>query len=377
MENQKHLFDLSNEIHYFNNAYMSPLLKSGRKAGIEGLFIQSDPTMITTENFFAPGDQLRSLFAHLINTDAEYTAIIPSASYGLATAISNIPTNIGKEVIVLEDEFPSAIYAVDRYCAENKKYKTIIPSPKHARRAKQWNASIIRAIKPNTAAVVMSAVNWSDGTLYDLEAIGEACLKNKAYFIVDGTQAVGAMDIDVEKLGIDALICAGYKWLLAPYGTGMAYYSVEYAEGKPLEESWMNRKNAKDFSSLTQYESEYFTTNAKFNMGEYANFVSVPIMIDGIKQILEWGVDNIQTYCRTISAPLLAALRDKGYKVEDDGFKADHLFGFMMPDGGDPTIFAKKLKANNIHISVRGSYVRVSPYVHTTKEDVDKFISLL
>ena len=35
-----------------------------------------------------------------------------------------------------------------------------------------------------------------------------------AYFIVDGTQSVGAMSqIDVQELKIDALICAGYKWL--------------------------------------------------------------------------------------------------------------------------------------------------------------------
>ena len=37
IENQRHLFDLPEDVHYFNCAYMSPLLNKAAKAGCEGV----------------------------------------------------------------------------------------------------------------------------------------------------------------------------------------------------------------------------------------------------------------------------------------------------------------------------------------------------
>jgi selenocysteine lyase/cysteine desulfurase len=52
---------------------------------------------------------------------------------------------------------------------------------------------------PNTAAVLISSIHWTDGTLFDLRKIGERCREVNALFIVDGTQSVGALPIDVKE----------------------------------------------------------------------------------------------------------------------------------------------------------------------------------
>src|SRR5690606_18561046 len=136
----------------------------------------------------------------------------------------------------------------------------------------------------------ISSVHWMNGLRFDLKAIGEKCSSVGARFIVDGTQSVGALPMDVEEFKIDALICATYKWLLGPYSLGLVFMGKAFDDGVPLEESWMNRKNSMDFSTLTHYESEYEESAARYNVGETSNFILMPMLRESLAQINSWGV---------------------------------------------------------------------------------------
>jgi selenocysteine lyase/cysteine desulfurase len=68
----------------------------------------------------------------------------------------------------------------------------------------------------------MGHVHWSDGSRFDPAEIGARARAVGAALIIDGTQSVGALPFDVRALFPDALICAGYKWLMGPYGIGLA-----------------------------------------------------------------------------------------------------------------------------------------------------------
>ena len=107
-------------------------------------------------------------------------------------------------------------------------------------------------------------------------------------FIVDGSQSVGVIPMDVVKFKIDALICTGYKWLFGPYSIGLAYYGDAFQGGVPIEDSWMNRANAEDFSGLTGYTDLYKDGSARFNVGESSHFILLPMMIRALDQVLEW-----------------------------------------------------------------------------------------
>ena len=62
-----------------------------------------------------------------------------------------------------------------------------------------------------TAIVALPNVHWTDGTLFDLVAIGERCRDVGAALVVDATQSVGALPFDVAAVQPDVLICASYK----------------------------------------------------------------------------------------------------------------------------------------------------------------------
>jgi selenocysteine lyase/cysteine desulfurase len=66
--------------------------------------------------------------------------------------------------------------------------------------------------------VVIPHIHWIYGVKYDLEKISVRCREVGALLIVDGTQSVGVLDFDVEKIKPDALIVADYKWFLGAYG---------------------------------------------------------------------------------------------------------------------------------------------------------------
>ncbi|MCB0621142.1 MAG: aminotransferase class V-fold PLP-dependent enzyme, partial [Saprospiraceae bacterium] len=78
----------------------------------------------------------------------------------------------------------------------------------------QWNQRILEQIDDRTSVVLLSSAHWMNGLRFDLKAIGQRCREVGAKFLVDGTQSVGVLPIDVQDLHIDALICATYKWLL-------------------------------------------------------------------------------------------------------------------------------------------------------------------
>ena len=378
MKNQKELFQLPEDIHYLNGAYMSPLLRSVEEAGIAALIKKRNPTRIFPADFFSEAEILRENFGKLVNCPAEQVAIIPSASYGLTSAINNLPKDNGSTALVVSDEFPSGYYAIEKWCQDNDKQLKVIKAPESMiSRGQEWNEQIIERINDDTAVVMMSSIHWTDGTMYDLKAIGEKCKTHKALFIIDGTQSVGALPIDVASFQIDALVCAGYKWLMGPYSIGLAYYSEFFNEGTPLEESWMTRSNAQNFSSLTNYVDDYVAGAGRYNVGEFSNFTLLPMLNVAIEQILKWDPAKIQSYCDHLSQPLIKFLRDNGFWVEEDQYRAKHLFGILLPAHLDQKVLLHKLQERKIFVSTRGKAIRISLHLYNTKEDIEAIMEVL
>lgn len=372
MNSQKHLFQLPGDIHYLNCGYMSPLLRSVEEAGLMGMQRKRNPSAITADDFFKDAVTLKSLFGKLVNCKSDQVAIIPSASYGLQNAVNNIPASKGKFAITVADEFPSDYYTIKSWCDKNNKVLKVIDSGNEiSNRGKYWNEKILNSITSDTAAVILSSIHWQDGTLFDLKAIGKRCKEVNAVFIVDGTQSVGARTMDVTDNNIDALICASYKWLLGPYSIGAAFYSEQFNNGMPVEESWMNRTEANEFSKLTDYSVSYMPGAARYSVGEYSNFILTPMFIKSMEQILSWQVENIQAYCRKLTSPLFDFLEQKGVLATEKNYRADHLFGIKLPAHIDLPDLLTELQRRKIFVSVRGNSIRVTPNVYNDISDME------
>jgi selenocysteine lyase/cysteine desulfurase len=305
-------------------------------------------------------------------------AIIPSASYGLKAAVNNIPANNGRFAVTIGNEFPSGYYSLETWCKENSKEMVVVKKPHDgSAKGKKWNEAILAAINNDTAAVVLSSVHWSDGTVYDLKAIGKRCKETGALFIVDGTQSVGAMPIDVNECNIDALICASYKWLMGPYSIGVAYYSPYFNNGKPIEDTWLNRSNAMDFSKLANYEDSYPPGAFRYNVGEFGNFILIRMLNESLRQVINWNANEIQSYCARLTAPLIDYLQAHDFSVDDEACRAKHLFGFQLPSSVNTKQLMDTLQQQKISVSLRGNSIRVSTHVFNTENDIEVLVDAL
>lgn len=379
LSNRQKDFSLPKSITYLNGAYMSPMLKSVEKVGAEALLKKRNPTLISPEDFFTDSEKLRKEFAALINCkDSKRIAIIPSVSYGMANVVKNFPLERGGQVLVAAEQFPSNYYPWKSLCDERGgEVKIIAPPQTRLERGKIWNERILEGINKQTKIVALGNIHWADGTLFDLIAISKRTKEVGALLIIDGTQSVGALPFDLEKIQPDALICAGYKWLLGPYSIGLAYYGEFFDGGKPVEESWINRKNSENFAGLVNYESEYQPGVLRYEVGEHSNFILVPMLLKAIEQLNRWRPENVQSYCKSIAKKTIDELMELGFWIEDDTHRASHLFGIRLPLELDMQKVKTELLKKKIYVSYRGDAMRVSPNVYNTKDDLKKLSNTL
>ena len=369
---QKKLFTLPEDKHYLNCAYMSPLSKRVEEAGLKGMLAKRAPAKIGADDFFDTSIQIRKKFGELVNAPAENMALIPAASYGLSIAAKNTAIGRGQEILMLEEQFPSNVYTWMRLAEESGAHLNIIKPPTSAtNRGQTWNERILEGINPRTAIVALAPVHWADGTLFDLEIIGRKAREVGAAFIIDGTQSVGALPFDVESIQPDALICAGYKWLMGPYSIGIAYLGPRYAEGVPLEENWINRKNSENFGGLVQYTRDYQPGAIRFDVGERSNFILLPMLNAALGHLLEWGVQNIQAYCEALIEDFCKELTPLGYGLEAKQWRASHLFGVRVRKDLSMERLMEAISAANISVSRRGNAIRISPHVYNDATDLE------
>ncbi len=372
---QRALFKIPDEVAYLNCAYMSPQMRQVELAGKDMLAMKSQPWLIQTEDFFLPGSELKALFARLIGVrERDRIAIIPSVSYGLANAAANAGLGKGDKIVVAEGQFPSNYYAWERLCREKGCRMEVVPAPSSANRGRDWNHAILEAIGDQVRVVALGHVHWADGTLFDLHAIRKRTREVGALLIIDGTQSVGALPFDVETIQPDALVCAGYKWLMGPYSIGVAYYGEAFDSGTPIEENWINRQGSEQFANLVNYQPEYKPLASRYSMGEQSQFILAPMLKTAIEQLLDWGCAEIQDYCRRLTEPAVEQIRDLGCWVEQSDWRGSHLIGVRLGQDTDPEKLKSALSANKVMVSFRGNAVRVATHVYNTPEDLEKLV---
>lgn len=373
MHHKKELFRLDPDTTYLNCAYMSPLLRSVEEAGIDGIKRKRDPLSISPDTFFGESEELRKEIARLTNcSEPSRFAIIPSVSYGMANVARNLTLKPGDRILVADEQFPSNVYPWRRVAQDSGADIEYLKVPAGPDRGKRLNQKIHDAIDDQTAMVALAHVHWADGTRYDLKSIRKKTRQHDALLVIDGTQSVGALPFDIDEIRPDALVCAGYKWLMGPYSIGLAYYGPAFDKGIPIEENWINRHNSEDFSGLVNYEDAYQPGALRYEVGEHSNFILVPMMLQALRELNSWGIESIQDHCRQISAKAVQKLSNAGFMIEDEAFRAHHIMGLRLGEHHDMQQITRKLQEAQISVSIRGDSIRVSPNVYNTEEDMLK-----
>ncbi|PTL79706.1 aminotransferase class V-fold PLP-dependent enzyme [Vitiosangium sp. GDMCC 1.1324] len=369
---QRHLFDLPDDLTWLNCAYMSPQLHAVSEAGAEAVRRKARPWQLRPEDFFTESEALRALFGRLVGADAEGVALVPSVSYGLAVAAANVPVRVGQRLLVLAEEFPSNVYPWRELAERSGGQVVTVRRPEDG----DWTRAVLGELTERTALVAVPHCHWTDGGLVDLVRVGERAREVGAALAVDATQSLGALPLNVAEVRPDFLVAAGYKWLMGPYSLGYLYVSPRFRQGRPIEHNWLLRGGSEDFARLVDYRDDFQPGARRFDVGERSNFVLVPMALEALRQLLAWGVEDIQETLRALTERVTKGARALALEVPPESLRAGHLVG-LKRRGGYGADVAAKLGARKVFVSVRGDSIRVSPHLYNTEADVDRLLEEL
>lgn len=371
LTDQRHLFDVPNDVAYFNSAYFGPRLRSVTEAGEASVGLTGTPWNVGPEAFFDPVERLRSTVGALFGDNAEGVALIPGISYGIGVAVANLTVGPGRTVVVLAEQFPSNVYPWRAKVGRDGGEIVTVP-----RSPDGWTSGILDAIDDRTAVVAVPNCHWTDGSYVDLAAVGRGAREVGAALVVDASQSFGAMPLDVRAIQPDFVATVGYKWQLGFYGLGYLWVAEQHRIGVPLEEGWIVRKDAEDFAGLVDYADSYESGARRFDMGGRSNFIGVSMANAAVSQISEWGIRNVAEKLRSVTHRIEHEAASAGWVTAPESQRSAHLIGIRRPEGL-PGGMADRFANAHVSVSVRGDSIRVAPHLHTTDLDVDRLVSVL
>jgi selenocysteine lyase/cysteine desulfurase len=374
MNTQRHLFDIPDDLAYFNCAYYSPLLNESRNRLLEGVKSKSHPWERTAPDFFTDAEKIRRSAAELFGGDSDGYAIIPSVSYGISTAARAIKPLLAKgdSILILEEGFPSNVLPWMRVAKETGAGLTKVAVPADG----NWTKAIINRIDKNVKVLALFTCHWTNGAYIDLVSIRNAIANSGIIMAIDATQSLGAMPFQLDKVKPDFLVAAGYKWLLCPYGFTIMYVSERWRNSRPLEESWQARENAEDFASLVLSSDNYMSGARRFDVGQKGTPTILPGVIPAFEQLRSWGVDHISDSLIEINKRIADHLSSLGFQVTDSSLRSPHMFGATIPGRYKGNLVAE-LSKRKIYISQRGDSVRFSPHLYISSLDIDRLLGAL
>ncbi len=369
---QKHLFDIPQSHAYLNTAYMSPLMHSVADAMIEGTLLKKQPWTYQPDDFFTYPEIMRGLAGDIFETSADNIAIIPSTSYGIQIAANALSLSPGQTIIVLDEQFPSNIYPWQDKAQKIGAQLNILPTPPDF----DWTREILAAINSETAILAVPQTHWASGATLDLAKIRTALDEVGAALVLDLTQSLGVQRLDLTSVRPDFAVAATYKWLMGPYSLGLLYIDPKWHKAAPLEHNWINRACSEDFTALTHYREGFQNGARKFDMGQRSNPGQLMGASAAMRQILDWGIDNISETLGEKTAYIAERLSAHGLSVLPRNLRAAHYLGLIF-EQGVPTGLAAALSEKNIFVSVRGRAVRVTPHLYSSEADIERFISAI
>jgi len=374
LASQRDLFEMPRHICYLNSASYSPLplrtLDAGRAAvGRKGQPWTLDAAFANTQHARA-----RTAAARLINADPADIALIPSVSYGVATAAKLVTIARGARVVVLENDHSSPVLEWRmRADAQGFAVETI-RQPDDG----DWTSALLAAIErpgaPPVGLASISSVHWSEGGLIDIDKVGAALRKQGAVFLIDATQSAGVLTMDVTRLDPDFVVFPTYKWLLGPYGRAFLYVAKRHQDGIPLEQTSSGRRDVRAENAVYFTDLRYVADARRFDMGERDHFISMEMAAIGMEMLAEWGLPSIVQRIAMLTDRIADEVHGLGLGVPEPRLRAPHILSLNFRDGM-PSGLVEGLASEGVYVAARLGRLRVSPHVYNDEADADRFVA--
>jgi cysteine desulfurase/selenocysteine lyase len=232
----------------------------------------------------------------------------------------------------------------------------------------------------NMKTIVTSHVQFSTGFRQDLLNLGRLASQRNLYFVVNSTQSLGALYLNVREYNIDFMVSSGHKWMLSSFGIGTLFIKKDHLLDTSVSLPPF-------FSQSGQAAVDRYDINSQINLSSTATRFEVgspPIQNifafnAALKFITKIGIRNIEDRILHLTGYLISKIEGTEFEILSPIQNRDDRSGiiiFRPKNKREPSeIVAELEKKHNVIVSARGKGIRVSPHFYNNEQDIDTLIN--
>ena len=302
--------------------------------------------------------------------EAHEIAFVKNTAEGISILANGLTYKPGDNIVIADQEHQSVLFpwinVHERYGVELKVVRSVdreIPTE-----------DMIAAIDEHTRVLMVSAVQFSTGFFSDLKRLGEACREKGVIFAVDGIQALGRLELNVQDCHIDWLAAGSNKGLLGTLGAGFVYCSDRIV--KDVIPSYAGYQSTVSHVSppsvTTEFDRlEWYPHARRFESGNLS-YNCIEAISNGVDLILELGIENIDAHIRKLEKHLRTQISDLSLPVVQA--KDEKNWGGVIcvyyPAEREADV-VRILEEHKIYCTMRGGYIRFGLGFYNTLEQMD------
>ena len=358
---------------YLNAASIALMNKEASEAAIDW---QKDLAQNGTLSFDEAAEQnvfenLHAVFAGLIGARPDDIAVGSSFTELVSSLAWAMMPGRQENIVGVDVVFPSTIYPWLRLSQTTGCEIRLLETTDYY--ADQ--EALIELIDDDTAVVAISHVEFGSGQRYDLRRLSEAAHSHGALLVVDATQSVGAIPIDVSDEGIDILVAAGYKWLCGPFGAAVMYIAPHLQTR--FVPGLAGFRSNKDMWDLKADRIEYRDDAGRFEYGTMAYGCALGLA-RAVEFLLGIGPEAIFEHDMKLRERLASGLKLQGARLlGPSGQKESSPIVSARFPGFSSRALVNFLKEHGVIVSPRADFVRFSPHLYNCSNDIDLALEIL
>jgi len=331
------------------------------------------PHIVDDQSFFSVARSLRQTLATLIGASQDDIALTNGAGAGLAMIAYALKWSADDEVIIAGGEFP-AHYATWKPMETREGIKVQITHPQGQF---MQAGDLIAAMTPRTRVISVSHVRFDDGSILDASSLAAACKRNGTLLVLDVSQSCGAIPMDVRSLGADFIVCAGYKYLLSPWGTGFLWSKPENVDLlRPGPYNWLSQ-DVESFARLNYVDPRPARTLSRWDAAEASSIYNfnLTVMEASARFVLNATPALIHDHNQSLINYFFERLPD-GYRLASPRLASHRgVFGCIEVGSRSNTeSLYQLLRDEQFVVALREGKIRVAPHLLNSTQDMDRLL---
>ncbi len=355
---------------YLDHASDSPVPERTRRVIVERAELLANPLADVRKREDYRADANR-LLAERLNTTPDRFAYLTNVADATAAIANGIDWQPGDNVVLVQGEYPSFVlawtrlarYGVEARFAPSSGIETDLDA-------------VEEVIDDRTRAVVISHVDFNSGYRNDLAAMGVLAHAHGALFVVDASQSLGAIPVDVTTWGVDSLVCVGYKWLMGVHGISVLY--VGEAAQEEIVPTAPGRYSVQSGWPFPDYDLDWAASAMRYQGGAL-NWIGVCALAESLTLQAEIGADAIEQRVLELTDALIDRLDTVPVEVtssRDPEHRSSYLtFTLGSIEKDDALVDAGRKE--QIFFGRRGGGIRVGSHFWNDTSDIDRLAGLI